>query len=54
MKTLILFSASQNIAEYLEMFGFLGRNAWPSQQKLYQDSTKFTFPKKNAQAFKVR
>ena len=26
----------------------------PSQNKLYQDSTKFTFPKKNAQAFKVR
>ena len=31
-----------------------GRFAWPSQHKLYQDSTKFTFPKKNAQAFKVR
>ena len=31
-----------------------GRCAWPSEQKLYQDSTKFTFPKKNAQAFKVR
>ena len=58
MKTLIFFSLP-SLAEHLEIFLNSAVQAavpglWPSQHKLYQDSTKFTFPKKNAQAFKVR